>query len=95
MQQTASPTFAQQIHCPLNLGSAHCLKLSTVLTDQGYILLLFCHAFRWPRIHVILFCNLIGAARIQALKSKRFEPPMLPGSSIPRRVKRKWAWLQG
>jgi len=69
---------------------ATCLNLSAVLLNcSRLILLLFRHAFRRSRIRVILFCNLIGAVRIQAPEVNGLNPPMLPGSFLPRAGKRK------
>jgi len=45
---------------------ADCLNLYAVLTVQDFIA--FHHTFRWSCIHVILFCNLIRAARFQSLE---------------------------
>ena len=41
------------------------------------------HAFRESRIHVILFCNLIGSALAELREVNGLNPPMLPGSSLP------------
>ena len=66
---------------------ANCLNLSTVVTVQGLSCLLFRHAFRGSRIHVTLFCNLIGAARIRAPEATVWTPPTLPGSVLQRTLR--------
>jgi len=82
----------QWVQCSLDKFTIHwasavptiCLNLSAVLTVRGSFCCFFatCLDSHVSTIHVILFCHLIGAARIQAAEVNSFTPPVLPGSFL-------------